>query len=136
MTCTSRPLRSVPYLRVAAFCLPVNHYTTLVTPVAWRACETFIPRGDDTILASTASDVFMLGCTYIEVLTGCTRKPFDWLLGTSLVKYRQDEATRNNTPIMVSPASCGEYLGDSCSLIPLWWCMDATVGVGASKQKV
>ena len=54
-----------------------------------------------------ASDVFMLGCTFIEVLTGCSREPYDWLLqedpsGMSLMVYRGHESTRNNSPLAVS----------------------------------
>ena len=53
-----------------------------------------------------ASDVFMLGCTFIEVLTGCSREPYDWLMkedpsGNRLVAYRASDATRNINPLVV-----------------------------------
>ena len=58
------------------------------------------------MLVTEASDVFMLGCTFIEVLTGCTREPYDWLMeedpsGVALTVYRGQEATRTINPIMV-----------------------------------
>ena len=48
----------------------------------------------------------MLGCTFIEVLTGCSREPYDWLMeddpsGMSLIVYRGQESTRNNNPLVV-----------------------------------
>ena len=56
-----------------------------------------------------ASDVFMLGCTFIEVLTGCSREPYDWLMaedpsGMDLIVYRKQESTRNNNPLVVRAA--------------------------------
>ena len=55
--------------------------------------------------------MFMLGCTFIEVLTGCTREPYDWLMeedpsGMTLVTYRTHESTRNNNPLVVRTAVC------------------------------
>ena len=96
---TSRAAPAVPVV-------VVNQYTTLVAPTAWRALETFIPRSDGSMVATEASDVFMLGCTFIEVLAGCTREPYDWLTaedpsGTMLIAYRVHEATRNNNPLVV-----------------------------------
>ena len=84
----------------------VNQYTTIATPLAWRACETFAPHEGKGILASVASDVFMLGCTFVEVLTGCTREPYDWLIaedasGMKLKAYRTNVATMNNNPLVV-----------------------------------
>ena len=73
--------------------------------MAWRACETFVPRSGGCIVLP-ASDVFMLGCTFIEVLTGCSRQPYDWLVeedptGTALIVYRGHDSTRNNNPLVV-----------------------------------
>ena len=84
----------------------MNQYTKLVAPLAWRACETFVPRADGGMVATEAADVFMLGCTFIEVLTGCSREPYDWLMaedpsGMSLMVYRGHESTRNNSPLAV-----------------------------------
>ena len=50
--------------------------------------------------------MFMLGCTFIEVLTGCSREPYDWLVKEdpscmSLLVYRGHESTRNNNPLVV-----------------------------------
>ena len=83
----------------------------LVAPMAWRACETFNPRSGGDVVVTEASDVFMLGCTFIEVLTGCTREPYDWLMeedpsGTALTVYRGRESTRNNNPPVVRAAGC------------------------------
>ena len=63
------------------------------------------------MVETEASDVFMLGCTFIEVLTGCTREPYDWLMeddssGRALFMYRANEATRNNHPLVVRAAGC------------------------------
>ena len=80
-----------------------NQYTTLPASFAWCACETFAPRADGRRVATPASDVFMLGCTFIEVLTGCTRQPYDWLMADrfALIAYRTHESTRNNNPLVV-----------------------------------
>ena len=48
----------------------------------------------------------LLGCTFIEVLTGCTREPYDWLMaedttGFRLITYRTHELTRDNNPLTV-----------------------------------
>ena len=77
-----------------------------MAPLAWRACETFIPHKSAGMIVLEASDVFMLGCTFIEVLTGCSREPYDWLMeedpsGMSLMVYRGHESTRNNNPLVV-----------------------------------
>ena len=97
-----------------------NLYTKLVAPLAWRACETFIPRPSGDMVVTEASDVFMLGCTFIEVLTGCTREPYDWLMkedpsGTALTVYRGHESTRNNNPLVVRTMRCGN--AERCE----WW---------------
>ena len=86
--------------------LAVNLYTKLVAPLAWRACETFIPHKSAGMVVTEASDVFMLGCTFIEVLSGCSREPYDWLIeedpsGTMLITYRAHESTRSLDPLTV-----------------------------------
>ena len=53
-----------------------------------------------------ASDVFMLGWCFVEVLTCCQRQPYDWLMaedpsGVALTVYRGQESTRNNNPLVV-----------------------------------
>ena len=58
------------------------------------------------MIASEASDVFMLGCAFIEVLTGCSREPYDWLLeedpsGNQLIAYRASDITRDVNPLAV-----------------------------------
>ena len=85
-----------------------NQYTTLAAPLAWRACETFLPHRSESegTIVTEATDVFMLGCTFIEVLTGCTREPYDWLMaedttGFRLITYRTHELTRDNNPLTV-----------------------------------
>ena len=93
--------------------MSVNQYTKLLAPIAWRACETFVSRADGSMIVTEASDVFMLGCTFIEVLTGCSREPYDWLVkedpsGTALTVYRGHESTRNNNPLVVRLANVGE----------------------------
>ena len=103
-------------LRVHALCVAnvseplANQYTKLLAPTAWRACETFIPRVSGMVVTE-ASDVFMLGCTFIEVLTGCTREPYDWLTeedpsGMTLITYRTHESTRSNNPLVVRATGC------------------------------
>ena len=83
-----------------------NQYTKLVAPLAWRACETFAPHESAGTIVLEASDVFMLGCTFIEVLTSCSREPYDWLMkqdpsGMDLIVYRKQASTRNNNPLVV-----------------------------------
>ena len=97
---------SLPMIFVALACSSVNQYTMLAAPLAWRACETFIPRPDGAMVVSQKSDVFMLGCSFVEVLTGCRREPYDWLMkedpsGMTLMVYRGHESTRNNNPLVV-----------------------------------
>ena len=77
-----------------------------MAPLAWRACETFAPHKSAGTIVLEASDVFMLGCTFVEVLTGCSREPYDWLMeddpsGMDLIVYRKHESTRNNNPLVV-----------------------------------
>jgi hypothetical protein len=79
-------------------------YTDLKAPTAWRAPETFVSRAAGKVgsVASTASDVFMLGCCFLELATGCTRTPYDWLPGESLLVYRGHDSTRAIGPIQVT----------------------------------
>ena len=63
------------------------------------------------MVVTEGCDVFMLGCTFIEVLTGCRREPYDWLMeedpsGTVLLTYRAHELTRSNNPIVVRAVVC------------------------------
>jgi hypothetical protein len=59
----------------------VDHtYTTLKGPVNWRAPETFDLSLKGQIV-SAASDVHMLGSCVLEVMTACTRTPFDCVVG-------------------------------------------------------
>ena len=82
-----------------------NQYTTFVAPIAWRACETFAPHKSAGMVVLAASDVFMLGCAFIEVLTGCSRTPFDWLKGEQLLLFRGNDSTRGHGPIVVCLSS-------------------------------
>ena len=75
--------------------------TRLLSPFAWRACETFEPHTGAGMVATEATDVFLLGCTFIEVLTGCMRQPYDWLMGKELVLFRAEESTRDMDPLQV-----------------------------------
>ncbi len=79
-------------------------YTVLKAPTAWRAPETFVSRaaGKEGSVASAASDVFMLGCCFLELAPGCTRTPYDWLPGESLLVYRGHDSTRCIGPIKVT----------------------------------
>jgi hypothetical protein len=78
-------------------------YTVLKAPTAWRAPETFVSRAAGKVgsVASPASDVFMLGCCFLELATGCTRTPYDWLTGEDLLVFRKHAATRAVGPIQV-----------------------------------
>ena len=77
-------------------------YTTLVGPVAWRAPETFDDHADGKgQVASAATDVFMLGGSFLELLCGCERTPYDWL-GPGVFAYRASNATKHIGPIDVS----------------------------------
>ena len=55
--------------------------------------------------------MFMLGCTFLEVLTGCSREPYDWLKegdphGFKLITYRTHDLTRDISPVTVREHSC------------------------------
>jgi hypothetical protein len=78
-------------------------YTVLKAPTAWQAPETFVRRaaGKEGTVASAASDVFMLGCCYLELATKCTRTPFDWLAGFELTVFRGHDSSRCIGPIQV-----------------------------------
>ena len=79
-------------------------YTILMGPTAWRAPETFESHsraGSGAQIVSAASDVFMLGCCFVEVLTKCERMPFDWLPSDDVFVYRKHESTRNIGPTQV-----------------------------------
>ena len=91
--------KSVP----SAACCRVtdNQYTTRTAPIAWRACETFASHRSAGTIVLEASDVFMLGCTFIEVLTGCSREPYDWLTGEQLIAFRAHDTTRDLSPLLV-----------------------------------
>ena len=78
-----------------------NQYTTRTAPIAWRACETFASHRSAGTIVLEASDVFMLGCTFIEVLTGCSREPYDWLTGEQLITFRAHDTTRDLSPLLV-----------------------------------
>ena len=88
-----------------------NQYTTLLGPVAWRAPETFRPRTSPSTpgtIVQCESDVFMLGCTFLEVLTGCTRQPYDWLTEgdpASLLRFREGAGTLDVSPLQVRNTS-------------------------------
>ena len=83
----------------------MNQYTTLSAPVAWRACETFVHHVTPGTIVTEASDVFMLGCAFVEVLTGCSREPYDWLSGEALLLFRGNDATRGLNPLLVRRCS-------------------------------
>ncbi len=89
---------------LSALCEAEDHvYTVLKAPTAWRAPETFLSRaaGKEGTIASTASDVFMLGCCYLELATKCSRLPYDWLGGEDLLVFRKHAATRCVGPVQV-----------------------------------
>ena len=62
-------------------------YTHLAGPTAWMAPETFI-ESEKGHIASKASDVYMLGSCFVELLTGCERMPFDWLSPSQTFIFR------------------------------------------------
>jgi serine/threonine protein kinase len=84
-------------------------YTELKAPIAWLAPETFTAHAGGKV-ASAASDVFMLGCCYLELLTSCTRAPYDWLSGFALTTFRAHESTRSLGPIQVPLVCCGAVM--------------------------
>ncbi len=89
--------------RVCALTTEDYLYTERTAPTAWLAPEVFVAstRGNMGKLATAASDVFMLGCCYLELVTGCTRTPYDWLTGFALTVYRGQDSTRSIGPIQV-----------------------------------
>jgi hypothetical protein len=81
-------------------------YTELKAPTAWLAPEAFLASttSQKGKAASPASDVFMLGCCFLELATGCTRTPYDWLTGFSLTAFRAHDTSRMIGPIQVRGA--------------------------------
>ena len=83
--------------------------------------------------------MFMLGCTFIEVLTGCSREPYDWLTGEQLLLFRSDSLTRDVTPLLVRRRGLACF---SCTLASGWLCRRHWVcfflafpsGCGSSRQ--
>ena len=57
------------------------------------APETF-DDGDKGRIVSPASDVYMLGSCFVELMTGCERQPFDWLTGQRVLVFRGHDTTR------------------------------------------
>ena len=79
-----------------------SSYLSLSSPMAWRAPETFLGDPNDTTIWAAPCDVFMLGCTLVEVLTACERKPFDWLDdAAALAAFRSDEVTGTQGLLLV-----------------------------------
>ena len=74
---------------------------TTCGPFAWMAPESFTVAssdGDATLLrtdVSPAGDVYMLGSCFVEVMTKCTRLPFDCLTGAAaVVQFRRHSDSR------------------------------------------
>ena len=65
------------------------------------APETF-DESERNRLVSPASDVYLLGSCFVEVLTGCKRQPFDWLTPQRTLVYRVSDSTRGVNCIQVS----------------------------------
>jgi hypothetical protein len=98
-------------------------YTERTAPTGWLAPEVFVPSTRDRAgkVATAASDVFMLGCCYLELATKCTRTPYDWLSGFALTVYRGHDSTRAIGPIQVTRTS---MLASCCCLLSTAavWC--------------
>jgi hypothetical protein len=79
-------------------------YTEQTAPTAWLAPEVFVDstKGRAGKVATAASDMFMLGCCYLELATKCTRTPYDWLRGFALTGFRWHDSTRTIGPIQVT----------------------------------
>jgi hypothetical protein len=79
-------------------------YTEQTAPIAWLAPEAFAEstRGRAGRIATTASDVFMLGGVFLELATRCTRTPYDWMTGFSLSSFRWLESTRFIGPVQAA----------------------------------
>ena len=61
--------------------------------------------------AAQASDVFLLGCTFIELLTGCSRTPFDWLVNSNVgvagaTSSRTFDPSWHGDPLVVRASDC------------------------------
>ena len=77
-------------------------YTDLPTPVAWRAPETFEAQAASRQqVASAATDVFMLGGSFLELLCGCERTPYDWLGAGNILPFRASYTTKHLGPVEV-----------------------------------
>ena len=84
-------------------CVDVYNYTRRDAPLAWRAPETYVecPSGKGQAVLA-ASDVWMLGGTILEVLTGCQRWPYDWLTDKyALITFRTHASSRTISPLAV-----------------------------------
>ncbi len=62
--------------------------STTIGPVAWRAPETFHLDTKKRQIASTHTDVYMLGGLVFEVLTAGRRAPFFWMSAEQLIMLR------------------------------------------------
>ena len=69
---------------------------------AWLAPEMVGSQASAVPAVGTrASDVYMLGGVFLEVITGCSQKPFEWLESNRLVDYRSARSTAKENTIEV-----------------------------------
>ena len=88
---------------------------------AWMAPEVFV---DDVVgqAVCPASDVYMLGSCFVELVSGCERTPFDWLTAQRLLVFRGQDTTRHLSCLQVKITGrvcmicCGLY---ACNCIAL-----------------
>ena len=75
--------------------------------IGWHDSATLVPgEAYDSLLLTEASEVFLLGCTFVELLTGCTRWAYDWLIDEAPVSLavlagRHQESTGSGNVLEV-----------------------------------
>ena len=100
-------------------------------PIAWMAPETFDGRMPSRT-ASTAGDVYMLGSTFLEVISGCTRTPFDWLPARGVFNYRGHEVSRQVNTVEAALEAGKPYTSAGAVCVDCPHCEAGTVYPGGS----
>ncbi len=81
--------------------------------LGWLPPEALRPVGNHL---HTAGDVFMLGCTLLQILTACERTPYDWLSSEQLLEQRTHDRSWHVGPLQV----CGRGVA-ACRWLTVHW---------------
>jgi serine/threonine protein kinase len=95
LTCTVLP----------SLCAEKRLNSELQASIAWLAPETVADPSDTGSVhgpSTPASDVYMLGSTFLELATGCTRAPYDWLADAELLRFRCHPTSSGVGPVQAA----------------------------------